>query len=25
VDFIVQRVLDHLGLEIALVKRWGAE
>lgn len=25
VDFIVQRVLDHLGLEIALVKRWGGE
>ena len=23
VDFIVQRVLDHLGLEIALVPRWG--
>jgi 4-hydroxy-3-polyprenylbenzoate decarboxylase len=23
VDFVVQRVLDHLGLEIALVKRWG--
>lgn len=22
VDFIVQRVLDHLGLEISLVKRW---
>jgi flavin prenyltransferase len=22
VDFVVQRVLDHLGLEIALVKRW---
>jgi len=25
VDFIVQRVLDQLGLEIALVKRWGGE
>jgi 3-polyprenyl-4-hydroxybenzoate decarboxylase len=25
VDFIVQRVVDHLGLEIALVKRWGGE
>jgi 4-hydroxy-3-polyprenylbenzoate decarboxylase len=25
VDFVVQRVLDHLGLEIALVKRWGGE
>src|SRR5712692_6741346 len=25
VDFVVQRVLDHLGLEIALVKRWGSE
>lgn len=23
VDFIVQRIVDHLGLEIALVKRWG--
>jgi len=22
VDFVVQRVLDHLGVEIALVKRW---
>jgi 4-hydroxy-3-polyprenylbenzoate decarboxylase len=22
VDFVVQRVVDHLGLEIALVKRW---
>jgi flavin prenyltransferase len=22
VDFVVQRVLDHLGLEISLVKRW---
>jgi 4-hydroxy-3-polyprenylbenzoate decarboxylase len=22
VDFVVQRVLDHLGLEIGLVKRW---
>jgi 4-hydroxy-3-polyprenylbenzoate decarboxylase len=22
VDFVVQRVLDHLGLDIALVKRW---
>lgn len=25
VDFIVQRVLDHLGLDITLVKRWGGE
>ena len=25
VDFVVQRVLDHLGLEINLVKRWGGE
>ena len=25
VDFVVQRVLDHLGLDIALVKRWGSE
>jgi flavin prenyltransferase len=25
VDFVVQRVLDHLGLEIALVKRWQQE
>jgi 4-hydroxy-3-polyprenylbenzoate decarboxylase len=25
VDFIVQRVLDHLGLEIELTKRWGGE
>jgi flavin prenyltransferase len=24
VDFIVQRVLDHVGVEIALVPRWGA-
>jgi len=23
VDFVVQRVLDHLDLEIDLVKRWG--
>jgi 3-polyprenyl-4-hydroxybenzoate decarboxylase len=23
VDFIVQRVLDHLGVEIELVHRWG--
>ena len=23
VDFVVQRILDHLGLEVALVKRWG--
>jgi len=22
VDFVVQRIVDHLGLEIALVKRW---
>jgi len=22
VDFVVQRILDHLGLEIELVKRW---
>ena len=22
VDFVVQRVLDHLGVEVALVKRW---
>jgi 4-hydroxy-3-polyprenylbenzoate decarboxylase len=25
VDFIVQRVLDHLGVEIEVVKRWGGE
>lgn len=25
VDFIVQRVLDHLGVEIELVQRWGGE
>jgi len=25
VDFIVQRVVDHLGLEISLVKRWGED
>jgi 4-hydroxy-3-polyprenylbenzoate decarboxylase len=25
VDFVVQRVLDHLGLEINLVKRWPPE
>lgn len=24
VDFVVQRVVDHLGLEIQLLKRWGA-
>lgn len=24
VDFIVQRVLDHLGLDIAIAPRWGA-
>jgi 4-hydroxy-3-polyprenylbenzoate decarboxylase len=24
VDFVVQRVVDHLGLEISLSKRWGA-
>jgi 4-hydroxy-3-polyprenylbenzoate decarboxylase len=24
VDFIVQRVLDHLGIEISLVQRWGS-
>jgi 4-hydroxy-3-polyprenylbenzoate decarboxylase len=23
VDFVVQRVLDHLGLDIALAPRWG--
>ena len=23
VDFIVQRVLDHVGVDIALVRRWG--
>ena len=23
VDFIVQRVLDHIGIDIALVRRWG--
>ena len=23
VDFIVQRVLDHIGVDIALVRRWG--
>jgi 4-hydroxy-3-polyprenylbenzoate decarboxylase len=22
VDFVVQRILDHLGLDIALAKRW---
>ncbi|HZI22387.1 MAG TPA: UbiX family flavin prenyltransferase, partial [Gemmatimonadales bacterium] len=22
VDFVVQRVLDHIGVEVALVKRW---
>jgi flavin prenyltransferase len=25
VDFVVQRVLDHLDLDIALVRRWGSE
>jgi 4-hydroxy-3-polyprenylbenzoate decarboxylase len=25
VDFVVQRVLDHLGQDITLVKRWGGE
>ena len=25
VDFIVQRVLDHLGLDITVAPRWGAE
>jgi len=25
VDFIVQRIVDHLGLEIELTKRWGGE
>jgi 4-hydroxy-3-polyprenylbenzoate decarboxylase len=25
VDFVVQRVLDHLGVDIALVKRWQSE
>ena len=25
VDFVVQRVLDHLGLEIELVKRWDSD
>jgi 4-hydroxy-3-polyprenylbenzoate decarboxylase len=25
VDFVVQRVLDHLGLDIALVRRWQPE
>jgi 4-hydroxy-3-polyprenylbenzoate decarboxylase len=25
VDFVVQRVLDHLGVEIELVKRWSGE
>jgi len=23
VDFVVQRVLDHIGIDIALVRRWG--
>jgi 3-polyprenyl-4-hydroxybenzoate decarboxylase len=23
VDFVVQRVLDHIGVDIALVRRWG--
>jgi len=25
VDFIVQRVLDHLGVDVTLVRRWGGE
>jgi 4-hydroxy-3-polyprenylbenzoate decarboxylase len=25
VDFVVQRILDHLGQDITLVKRWGGE
>jgi len=25
VDFVVQRILDHLGLEIELVKRWAGK
>jgi 4-hydroxy-3-polyprenylbenzoate decarboxylase len=25
VDFVVQRVLDHLGLEIEIAKRWGED
>ena len=25
VDFVVQRVLDHLGVEATLVSRWGEE
>jgi 4-hydroxy-3-polyprenylbenzoate decarboxylase len=25
VDFVVQRVLDHLGVDVPLVKRWGKE
>ncbi|HVH08341.1 MAG TPA: flavin prenyltransferase UbiX [Gemmatimonadales bacterium] len=25
VDFVVQRVLDHLGIDVALVKRWHPE
>jgi len=25
VDFVVQRVLDHLGVEATLVRRWGEE
>ena len=25
VDFVVQRILDHLGLDIAIAPRWGAE
>jgi 4-hydroxy-3-polyprenylbenzoate decarboxylase len=25
VDFVVQRVLDHVGVDISLVRRWGGE
>jgi 4-hydroxy-3-polyprenylbenzoate decarboxylase len=25
VDFVVQRILDHLGVDVPLVKRWGKE
>jgi 4-hydroxy-3-polyprenylbenzoate decarboxylase len=25
VDFVVQRVLDHIGVDISLVRRWGGE
>jgi 4-hydroxy-3-polyprenylbenzoate decarboxylase len=25
VDFVVQRVLDHLGIDIEITKRWGGE